>query len=31
MVPDALSTLFGFTATYPATRTGAAKAGSTGK
>ncbi|WP_425068126.1 hypothetical protein [Reyranella sp.] len=31
MVPDALSTLFGFTATYPDTRTGAAKAGSKGK
>jgi len=31
MVPDALSTLFGFTATYPATRNGAAKAGSKGK
>ena len=28
MVPDALSTLFGFTATYPGTRSGAAKAGS---
>lgn len=28
MVPDALSTLFGFTATYPGTRAGAAKAGS---
>lgn len=27
-VPDALSTIFGFTATYPATRAGAAKAGS---
>ena len=27
-VPNALSTLFGFTATYPATRAGAAKAGS---
>ena len=31
MVPDALSTLFGFTATYPGARTGAAKAGSKGK
>ncbi|TAJ97653.1 MAG: hypothetical protein EPO41_02090 [Reyranella sp.] len=31
MVPDALSTLFGFTATYPGTRGGAAKAGSKGK
>ncbi len=31
MVPDALSTLFGFTATYPGTRSGAAKAGSKGK
>jgi hypothetical protein len=31
MVPDALSTLFGFTATYPATRSGAAKAGSKGR
>lgn len=31
MVPDALSTLFGFTATYPATRSGAAKAGSAGR
>lgn len=31
MVPDALSTLFGFTATYPDTRSGAAKAGSKGK
>lgn len=30
MVPDALSTIFGFTATYPGTRIGAAKAG-TGK
>ncbi|WP_422010163.1 hypothetical protein [Reyranella sp.] len=28
IVPDALSTLFGFTATYPGTRSGAAKAGS---
>jgi hypothetical protein len=28
MVPDALSTLFGFTATYPGTRSGAARAGS---
>jgi hypothetical protein len=28
MVPDALSTLFGLTATYPAARSGAAKAGS---
>ena len=28
MVPDALSTIFGFTATYPGTRAGAAKAGS---
>ena len=27
-VPDALSTIFGFTATYPATRVGVAKAGS---
>ncbi len=27
-VPDALSTIFGFSATYPATRAGAAKAGS---
>jgi hypothetical protein len=27
-VPNALSTIFGFTATYPATRAGAAKAGS---
>lgn len=31
MVPDALSTLFGFTATYPGTRSGAARAGSKGK
>ena len=31
MVPDALSTLFGFTATYPGTRSGAATAGSKGK
>lgn len=31
MVPDALSTLFGFTATYPRTLSGAAKAGSKGK
>lgn len=31
MVPDALSTLFGFTATYPGTRGGAARAGSKGK
>lgn len=31
MVPDALSTLFGFTATYPGTRSGSAKAGSKGK
>lgn len=31
MVPNALSTLFGFTATYPGTRSGAAKAGSKGK
>jgi hypothetical protein len=31
MVPDALSTLFGFTATYSGTRSGAAKAGSKGK
>lgn len=31
MIPDALSTLFGFTATYPATRSGAAKAGSKGR
>ena len=31
MVPNALSTLFGFTATYPGTRGGAAKAGSKGK
>jgi len=31
VLPDALSTLFGFTATYPGTRSGAAKAGSTGK
>jgi hypothetical protein len=31
MVPDALSTLFGFTATYPGTRSGAAKSGSKGK
>ncbi|MFN4015324.1 MAG: hypothetical protein ACK4JB_08315 [Reyranella sp.] len=31
MVPDALSTLFGFTATYPGTRSGAAKAGSRGR
>lgn len=31
MVPDALSTLFGFTATYPGTRPGAAKAGSGGR
>lgn len=31
MVPDALSTLFGFTATYPGTRSGAARAGSRGK
>jgi hypothetical protein len=31
MVPNALSTIFGFTATYPATRAGAAKAGSKGK
>lgn len=31
MVPDALSTLFGFSATYPSTRSGAAKAGSKGK
>ena len=31
MVPNALSTIFGFTATYPATRAGAAKAGSTAK
>ena len=31
MVPDALSTLFGFTATYPGARSGAAKAGSAGK
>jgi len=31
MVPDALSTMFGFTATYPGTRAGAAKAGATGK
>lgn len=31
MVPDALSTIFGFTATYPGTRAGAAKAGSKGK
>ncbi|KAF0103046.1 MAG: Uncharacterized protein FD144_2221 [Rhodospirillaceae bacterium] len=31
MVPDALSTLFGFTATYAGTRSGAAKAGSKGK
>lgn len=29
-VPNALSTIFGFTATYPATRAGAAKAGSKG-
>jgi hypothetical protein len=28
MVPNALSTIFGFTATYPATRAGAARAGS---
>jgi hypothetical protein len=28
MVPDALSTIFGFTATYPGTRAGAAKVGS---
>lgn len=31
MVPNALSTIFGFTATYPATRAGAAKAGSKAK
>ena len=31
MVPDALSTIFGFTATYPGARAGAAKAGSTAK
>ena len=31
MVPDALSTIFGFTATYPGTRAGAAKAGAKGK
>lgn len=31
MVPDALSTLFGFTASYPGTRSGAARAGSKGK
>jgi hypothetical protein len=31
MIPDSLSTLFGFTATYPATRSGAAKAGSKGR
>jgi hypothetical protein len=31
IVPDALSTLFGFTATYPGTRSGAAKTGSKGK
>ena len=31
MVPDALSTIFGFTATYPGTRAGAAKAGSKAK
>lgn len=31
VAPDALSTLFGFTATYPATRSGAARAGSKGK
>lgn len=30
-VPNALSTIFGFTATYPATRAGAAKAGPTEK
>lgn len=30
-VPNALSTIFGFTATYPATRAGAAKAGTTEK
>ena len=29
-VPNALSTIFGFTATYPATRAGAAKAGAKG-
>ncbi len=29
MVPDALTTEFGFTATYPATKEGAAKAGAT--
>ncbi len=28
MVPDALSTIFGFTATYPGTKAGAARAGS---
>ncbi len=31
MVPDGLSTLFGFTASYPGTRSGAARAGSKGK
>ena len=31
MGPDALSTIFGFTATYPGARAGAAKAGSTAK
>lgn len=31
MVPDALSTIFGFTATYPDTRRGAAKTGARGE
>lgn len=31
MVPNALSTIFGFTATYPAARAGAARAGSKGR
>ena len=29
MMPDALTTVFGFTATYPGTRPGAAKGGAT--
>ena len=31
MMPDALTTVFGFTATYPGTKAGAAKAGGDGR